>query len=211
MQLFFIRREQGRLQEMAPLMQDRPQLDPDHPAYKVLRATLAMLHAVLGDHDAALTEVDHFPSDALADSPSGLMRIYTLCILSETCSLIGDAERGRRFYAHLLPYADRTVVTVGASVCLGSVARFLGLLAALDENWETAASHLAQALEVNAAIGSTLWVAHTQCDLASVLIRRGRDEDRAQARVLLLECAATATERGLTELGEAAHRSLDRL
>jgi non-specific serine/threonine protein kinase len=92
-----------------------------------------------------------------------------MVVLAQVCVAVADRACSRRLYDRLLPYAGRVVVVAQAHACLGAVAYYLGLLAALDERWDEAAAHLDDALHAAEAVGGALLVAYAQCALASVL------------------------------------------
>jgi tetratricopeptide (TPR) repeat protein len=105
-------------------------------------------------------------------------------------------------YELLAPYADHCVVI--PTVCCGSAARPLGLLATACGRFDDAERHFDQALETNARIRSPLWVAHTQRDYAWMLVRRDGPGDHDRARVLLDEALSTARELGLHAVARKA-------
>ena len=87
----------------------------------------------------------------------------------------------------------------------GAVDRHLGLLATTMERFAEAERHFAQAIALNARLGARLLVAHTECDLAELLRRRGTDDRRA--RVLLEGAIRTY---GTLELPHHAERAAAR-
>jgi tetratricopeptide (TPR) repeat protein len=80
----------------------------------------------------------------------------------------------------LLPYGDRVAFSY-AQISLGSISRYLGVLAAMAERWEEAERHFDAALEMNRRIAARSWLAHTQVDYARMLFARaeGGDAERA--------------------------------
>ena len=103
----------------------------------------------------------------------------------------------------LLPYADRCAVTT-TLLCQGSLSRPLGLLATTLSRYDDAARHFDEALAMNARIRSPLWIAHTQHQYASMLLRRNRPVDKDRALQLLEQTIATADNLGLTDLANKA-------
>src|SRR5205823_1507973 len=71
-------------------------------------------------------------------------------------------EYGPSVYMALLPYAGYNVTTgAGTSTAIGSVSRYLGILAATLERWDHAAEHFEQALPSLASKAQT-WLAMVQ-------------------------------------------------
>ena len=79
----------------------------------------------------------------------------------------------------------------------GSASRGLGLLAASMANWEAAAEHFEEALDINQRIRARPWVAHTQDDFARMLVERDGPGDPERAEQLLDEAIATYRELGM--------------
>jgi len=115
----------------------------DVPAW---RAALAMLHARRGDAGAARVEFERLASDGFAAIPADVVWLNAMTYLAETCAFLGDAERARLLFRALEPYAERVAVIDRALACKGSIARFLGLLAATAGNRDGARRRLEVAL-----------------------------------------------------------------
>ena len=101
-----------------------------------------------------------------------------MCFLAEATALLGDAERAAVLYERLLPYADRVAVTY-SEISLGSVARYLGLLAAAIGRPSEAEQHLDAAEKANRRIGARPWLDRSRRDRerlssASAAARRPR-------------------------------------
>src|SRR5207237_9205357 len=107
-------------------------------------------------------------------------------------------------HQQLLPYADVNVVVGLGAVCLGSVATYLGKLAAALGREGQAAEHFERGLAANTALRAPLHIARTQLEYARVL------QDASRKRELIESVQQTATALGLEKLaGEAAQlRSL---
>ena len=87
-------------------------------------------------------------------------------------------------YRTLLPYRERTVQDALAANW-GSVERFLGSLAAVTGDYETACEHFELALERNAAWGMRQAVRLTRAEYAQVLLARGAPGDARTPSALL--------------------------
>jgi DNA-binding SARP family transcriptional activator/tetratricopeptide (TPR) repeat protein len=203
-QMFFVRREEGRLGELV----DAAERSAAHcPEIADWRCALAYIHARLGR-----TAEAHHALDALAHADfSDLLRdaswLPNLATLSEVAVILGDVPRARLLYAQLSPYAGRCVVNF-ALLCQGSAARPLGLLATTLSRYDDAERHFERALAANTRIGSPLWAAHTRHDWARMLVLRDRPGDAARALELVREALAAADQLELQALAGDARRLL---
>jgi hypothetical protein len=119
--------------------------------------------------------------------------------LADVSCHLGDASRAEILYKLLLPYVERTV-TVGAALCDGSVARYLGSLATTMARWPEAEAHFQTALEIDGRLQAPPILARTQTAYAAMLLRRGRVKDRSKAQALLARARETATRIGMAGL-----------
>ena len=69
--------------------------------------------------------------DDLDALPRNMVYLWTLVMLAEGCVALGAEQHAARLCDALAAYADRTCVAAGAVICAGSVAQYLGRLAAL--------------------------------------------------------------------------------
>jgi len=191
--LFFVRREQARLDEAAQLV--RETVDT-YRGYRSLRCLLALLECELGHPDAAQLVFEQLAADDFAALPRDSEWIFCLCILSEVCVHLRDAGRAAVLYRLLLPHAHLNALAAG-EVAIGSVARYLGLLATTLERWDDALSHFEVALEMNERMGARPWLARTQDDYARMLFVHGEPGDAERAQRLLDEALDTYRELGM--------------
>jgi class 3 adenylate cyclase/tetratricopeptide (TPR) repeat protein len=195
-QMFTIRREQGRLAEVAPLL--RRFLD-ENPQETTWRPGLALIASDLGFRVAA-----HQAFAILAatrfEFPRDAKRNLSLCYSAEVCAHLGDAERAEPLYDLLLPYRDLALVVPTTTICCGANARYLGMLAALLGEWRAAEEHFASALDLDGRLKAWPWLAHSKHEFALALIARGRPEDRSRAQTLLAEATASAERIGMPAL-----------
>ena len=134
----------------------------------------------------------------------------TLSLLGWACELLRDTERAPILYRTLLPYRERTVQDALAANW-GSVERFLGSLAAVTGDYETACEHFEIALERNAAWGMRQAVRLTRAEYAQVLLARGAPGDAERAAELLRAVLAGLEEAGLPVLADFVRMQLDGL
>jgi uncharacterized protein HemY len=82
-------------------------------------------------------------------------------------------------------------------VAIGSVARYLGILATTTGRWDAAAEHFEDAITLNARMGARPWLAHAQDDYAHMLLQRPQPGDRQRALDLLAQAASSYYELGM--------------
>jgi hypothetical protein len=195
-QMFTIRREQGRLAEVAPLF--RRYLD-ENPGDTAWRPGLALIASDLGFETAARKAFGEMAEAGFAlanDAKQGL----TLSYLAEVCTRLEDAARAEQLYRHLLPYCDNMIHAPIATVCCGAAARYLGMLAAVIGDWTATETHFETALAMDEKMQAWPWLAHTQHEFAAALLARGRAGDRSRAEALLAAATETAARLGMPAL-----------
>jgi tetratricopeptide (TPR) repeat protein len=200
LQMFFVRLEQGRLDEFVDTVEGFAAHDPQLARW---RCALAYSHAQLELIEEARQELDAVASHDFSDLPRDVLWLSNLSALAEVVVLLDDAPRAQSLHRLLLPYANRCVVSF-AGMCHGSVSRSLGLLATALSRYDDAGRHFQQALKMNIQIRSPLWIAHTQHDYARMLLARGRSGDNAKALHLLNQALTTADQLGLKALADNA-------
>lgn len=198
-QMFSLRREQGRLRELAPLLKH---FVDTTPAESTWRPGLALIHAELGMEKDARAGFERLARDGFGAIPLDSTWINCMGMLAEVCAFLRDEARAEALYQKLSPYAACNVVATPTVACYGVAARHLGMLAATLGLWEPAERHFEHALEANARQGGAPWLAHTRYQYAAMLRARGRPADGNKVRVLLTEAAATARELGMNALAE---------
>jgi tetratricopeptide (TPR) repeat protein len=196
MQMFTIRREQGRLAEVAPLVK---RFVAENSRDAVWRPGLALIASDLGFRDAAQKTFGEIAAEGFP-VPVDAKRNITLCYLAEVCARLADDEHAERLFDLLMPYRDLAVVVPIATVCCGSNARYLGMLASVMDDWATAEAHFEAALEMDERLQAWPWLAHTKHEFALMLRERGRAGDRARADTLLAAASASAERFGMAAL-----------
>jgi len=198
MQMFTIRREQGRLAEVAPLVR---RFVADKPRDAVWRPGLALIAADLRFTQAAQKTFGEIAAEGFA-LPVDAKRNITLCYLAEVCARLGDGERAEQLYELLAPYRDIAVVVPLHTICCGANARYLGMLASTTGKWASAEVHFEAALEMDERLQAWPWLAHTKHEFALMLRERGRPGDQDHADALLAEASASAERFGMAALQE---------
>jgi DNA-binding CsgD family transcriptional regulator/tetratricopeptide (TPR) repeat protein len=198
-QMFTLRREQGRLQELAPVVRRFVQMSPETSTW---RPGLALIYSELGLEQEARTEFERLAAHDFADIPRDARWIACLVYLSEVCTFLGDARRAAMLYQYLLPHDGYTLVVGPTAACYGAAAHYLGLLAATMCRWEEAQRHFAAALAMHARMGAKPALAHTQYAYAKMLLAREQPDDGAPAMALLDAALAISLELGMHTLEE---------
>jgi len=204
-QLFVARRELGALGES--LEQSIATFAESYPGMHSWPCTLAVAHAEAGRMELARTLVERLGVHAFTDVPRDVHFFPALAMLAEVVHLLDDGTRAEQLYALLAPHADRNVVaSYWSPTFVGSVARYLGLLAATAGRADDAARHFEEAQHANARMGLRGQLAHTKVDHAGVLFARNGPGDREHALRLVAEARTTAEELGLGRLRERITR-----
>jgi DNA-binding CsgD family transcriptional regulator len=195
LQMFSIRREQGRLAELAPLVRLLDGAARDD----AWRPGLVALLAELGMRDEAKAELRRLLAGGLGPLRASLW-LASLVYLTDAAALLDDAEAAEALYPELAPYAGTNVMIGHLVLCYGSADRYLGMLATLLGDWERAESHFRVALAFDTRLGARTWLAHTAYEYARMLLARGAPEDRANAQAQLGLALGLARAIGLPTL-----------
>jgi DNA-binding winged helix-turn-helix (wHTH) protein/tetratricopeptide (TPR) repeat protein len=201
-----LQRAQGRLDEAAAALQIFRKQYPWVPTW---RCEYALALALLGREAEARAEFDEIARGGFEDLRRDLTWLTAVAFLAETAAILGDEARAALLYELLLPHASRTVSVSPGVACYGSVARYLGRLAATLGRDAEAARHFEAALTANSRLGARPYVAETQADFAALLASVPGERDRA--RELAAAAGATAADLGMAPLAarvEAIERDL---
>jgi DNA-binding SARP family transcriptional activator len=205
-QLFAVRWAQGRLPELGGAVAELVTTSPGIPAW---RCGLAMLHAEKGEHSEARAQLDALAMDDFGGLPRDWLWLAATTVASQATHVVGTTDEASALYRLMLPYARRNVVVGAGFACLGSAARYLGLLATTAGNWKDAESHFRAAIRMNDAMGAATWAAQTRYDLAVAQFDHSTEE--ADGTLELARAALTAAERfGMAGLADRARQLVDR-
>jgi DNA-binding CsgD family transcriptional regulator/tetratricopeptide (TPR) repeat protein len=189
-QMFGIRREQGRLAELAPVIRMLASADSWRPG-------LASLLCELGMEDEARRELARVAADGLEAFRASLW-MATLAYLTDASAALGDEATAALLYPAFAPHAGSNVMIGHMVACYGAADRYLGMLAATLDEWEQAEHHFERALALNRQMGAQTWLAHTAYEYGRMLLRRGSDRDRAAE--LLDDAGRLAEQIGMAAL-----------
>jgi tetratricopeptide (TPR) repeat protein len=196
--LFFLRREQGRLDEMEQATRDYAASHADVPA---IRVSLAFLLAELGRIDearGALAAFDAVELKRLHDRnwPASWFQ------LARAASVTGDCSLAATLLEPQNRPSERCVQISLGTVCLGSTDLATGWLLHTIGDLDAAVAHYQSAEELNARIGARSWLAQARADHARLLLER----DCAAADQVRTPATATFRRDGSTwDVGFAGH------
>jgi len=205
-QLGLVRFFQGRLPELEPLLAAATEAAP---ALATFRAGLAVLYVELGRRDEALEVLEELAQDGFAAIPEDLVWLSGVAFCAHTCGRLGHRASAPALFELLLPYSGM-FITEGPSF-LGSVDRYLGLVATVLERWSDADRYFEQALDAHVAIEAEGFAALTRLDWAKMLVARGAITDRPWARSLLDEVVAVGERIGTAAIVSEARALRDEL
>jgi len=195
MQLFGLRREQGRMAELEDVARAFIAQYPTLPAW---RAALAVICTELDKEAEARAAFQSLVADDFAALPRDTFWLAAIAGLADVCANLGDMPRAAVLYQLLAPYADRNVMMTPGTACSGAAARPLGRLATTLQCWHDAVRHFETALQLNTRLGASHFVAHTQAQYAEMLMRRSHPGDVRRAVSLLDAAYATYASLGMT-------------
>jgi DNA-binding CsgD family transcriptional regulator len=194
-QMFGVRREQGRLAELAPVVRILAgEADREGP----WRPGLVAVLAELGMEREARRELAKLAAEGI-DGFQASLWLATLAYLTDACAALGDEAMAAIVYPELEPLAGSNVMIGHLVACYGAADRYLGMLAATLGERERAEEHFERAMEQNRRMGAWTWVAHTAYEYGRLRRGRGRG-DRSRAEALFGEAAGLAERIGLEGL-----------
>ncbi|HJS71182.1 MAG TPA: AAA family ATPase [Acidimicrobiia bacterium] len=203
-QLFLVRREQGRLEEITDMVRKAATNFPWYPFHRLALAQLlrstgsvaeaSSLFGELGDGGFSLFQQDNY-------------WVLSLCLASELAVDLGDVELAQTLADLLTPCSGLNAVGFPEG-SLGAVDRYLGLLAGFLGDPDGAVQWFERALLLNERNRARPWVAHTHYDLAGALLERGGSSDAVEAQRHLRLALAICEDVGLPVLQSAVESAL---
>ncbi|MCZ4316186.1 AAA family ATPase [Comamonadaceae bacterium G21597-S1] len=197
MQMFCLRREQGRLGEALPVLRHFVQSTPEAQQWP---PGLALLYAELDMRAECQAQFDNLPWHTAMRPARDASTLTIIFFAAEICVYLHDVARAATLYPLLAEHAGSNLMPDFGGPCLGSADRLLGNLAAVQQQWEQAQAHFEAALEMDQHTGARVWLAHSRYDYARMLHRRGHEGDAARARELLEPALADSTALGMQAL-----------
>jgi DNA-binding CsgD family transcriptional regulator/tetratricopeptide (TPR) repeat protein len=194
-QMFGVRREQGRLAELAPVVRILAGVADREGAW---RPGLVAVLAELGMEREARLELSRLLAQGI-DGLQASLWLATLTYLTDACAALGDEATAAIVYPKLEPLAGTNVMIGHLVACYGAADRYLGMLAATLREPGRAEEHFERALEQNRRMGASTWVAHTAYEYGRFLLGQGRGTHE-YAAALLGEAAGLAERIGMEGL-----------
>jgi DNA-binding CsgD family transcriptional regulator/tetratricopeptide (TPR) repeat protein len=195
-QMFSLRREQGRLAELASVIRI---LAGSEREWGPWRPGMASLLVELGMESAAKRELARIAHEGLEPYRESLW-LASLTYLTDACVALRDEAVAALLYPELAPLAGGNVMIGHLVAYYGAADRYLGMLAATLGEWEMAEERFEQAIAANLAMEAKTWLAHTKYEYARMLLRRG-GEHKGRAEPLLAQAQRLASEIGMVALG----------
>ncbi|MFN0026434.1 MAG: helix-turn-helix transcriptional regulator [Acidimicrobiales bacterium] len=211
-QMFSLRREQGRLGELRPALELAARMGREQGAWG---PGLAAVYAEVGMNQDAARLLDRLcASDGVngngngADGsgetggevvPDDSLRPAVLSYLADAAWATGHRPAAELVARLLGPYRGLMVYVPGLA-CYGAADRYLGRVAEVLGRTRAARSHFEDALALDRATGWSTWIAHSGFALGAHLLVHGTAEDRSRADQLLTEAAETARSLGMASL-----------
>ncbi|SDE76450.1 adenylate/guanylate cyclase domain-containing protein, partial [Ruegeria marina] len=195
-QMFTIRREQNRLQEVAPVIKRLMSESPEDTTWQPGFAVIAM---ELGFRDAAERILNELAETGF-ELPKDALYSTTLSYLADICVAVGHEEHAKTVYEKLMPYEKLTITAGATTVCAGAASRRLGSLAGLLGDWDASDHMFETAIEIDASMKAPPWIAHSKAAYSAALRRRGRKKDMERALQLEAEALAVARKLDMVKL-----------
>jgi len=191
-QMFGVRREQGRLAEVAPVIRV---LAGTGAVGGPWRAGMAAILAELGMADDALDMLARIRAEGFESAAAGT-RLTSMVYAADAAAAVGDGRMALLLYAELAALAGTNLVIGQAVTCYGAADRHLGMLAMTSGDMDLAAEHLSAAVRLNREMGAATWLAHALYQHGRVLSRL----DDPAATAALAEAEGLAEAIGMPSL-----------
>ena len=200
LQLFVLRRAQGRLTELEDTI-DRS--IHEYPTLVRFRCALAHLYVEIGDLASARRVADAVARIDLTRNYIDAEWLFTVSLLPDVFRALRDEGAAASLHEALLPHLD-LYAHAPIEVTFGSIARGLGVLSTLLRRFDDAEREFENAVRIERRMRARPWIAHAQHDFAAMLIARGRARDRARALSLRDDAVTTYRELGMASWADRA-------
>jgi DNA-binding CsgD family transcriptional regulator/tetratricopeptide (TPR) repeat protein len=193
LQMFAIRREQGRLGEVRPVLE---LLNSRGDADAVWRPGLAVLYAELDMLDEARHELEAVAPDRFGSLARDTLWPGGASFLADACVATAAVEHAPVLYDEMLAFRGQNLM-MGMTVSVGPADRLLGALAGLLGQDDAARDHFDTALALAERSRSPVWRARVLHDRARWAAGRG---DAAEALTRAEAALADAASVGMPTL-----------
>lgn len=191
LQMFLIRREQGRLEEMRPTLHLLRSVSSSQPVW---RPGLALAYAELGLRDEARQILASLAPDGFRSVPRDNLWPIALSFLADTCLILEDTSHAAPLLTELDRFAGRTLAA-GFSACVGPADRLRAGMAELIGNPDLADAAAVDALALVERSGAPVWRSRLQEMQSWIAARRSQAGGPAASSVV----AGPHLPDGLTE------------
>lgn len=174
--MFSIRREQGRLEEMRPVLS---LLARTGQRVGIWSPGAALASAELGRLDEARASFDAVSAARFSAVPRDSVWPAALTFLSETALLLDERQAAPVLLDELAPFGGRTL-TVGFTTSFGPSDRLRAALSELVGRHSDADRFIASAGELAARAGSPVWRARVEHTWSQLLASRGDEAGSAR-------------------------------
>jgi hypothetical protein len=187
----------------APLV--RPEIMPREHDSASSRAIKVRALAEYGFDADAREALQAITLDALRDLPQDRDYLAVLADLSQAACATQSLEHAQVLYELLKPYPDYFAIGISFH-CQGSIAHYLGNLAAVLGQPQEARSLLERGAQNNQRFNALTCLIHNETDLAKLLLAPGPVQDVPRARTLLESIAERASAMGMLPAHKTAVR-----
>jgi DNA-binding SARP family transcriptional activator/tetratricopeptide (TPR) repeat protein len=194
-QLFHLRREQGRLNELETV--SRQAIVTQAHVGTTWRIALATILVEDGRLEEARPILDALVADDLAALRVDLLRPIELRELAEQAAVLDAADAAAVIDRHLDTIVGEVLMLGTGHLCGGPTAFARGLVARTLGRTDEAIDHLARAVELADGLVARPHATRARWWLARTLVVRGTADDLAVAREVLETAAADAARYGL--------------
>jgi tetratricopeptide (TPR) repeat protein len=205
-QIFGVRYEQGRLNELIEPLAGMQAANPNIPSFGPMLA-LALCEA--GRTSEAATLLGRVRRERFATVARGVIWISTLGRWADVAARLADREAAAELYEQILPYADHFLWNLVG--IWGAASHHLGLLAGTLERFEEARGQLEVAAAMHERMGAPIWLGRTRLAIARLLLEERGPVARPEVRRMLDQVLAAARTHGSVVLEHEAVEVLDRL
>ena len=190
-QLEQVRWAQDRLDEVEGLLEQGVEDNPDLSPY---RALLAVTYASTGKLDEARALLEPVAAGGFEDVAREMLWLTAMVRWAEVAAEVGDTAAAGTLYELLRPWADQ-FPSMSITTWM-PVAHYLGLLAGIRGDTQSAEAHFARAVELEEGLEAHLFSACSRLEWGRTLLASGPDADAARGRALVAEAVETARELG---------------
>ncbi len=198
-QLYFLRREQDRLNEVEELLTGEA---VNHPEEALWQCLLAVLYADTGRQDEASKFIAKLLDQPDNTLPRDSFWLALLVLIADACATIADSEHAATLLVLLRPYADLFVCPGNHVIFLGHVSHYLGCLSATLEQLPDAEAYFQMAIKAERAAGIPVFEGRSQLAYLSMLAKQGAETDTVT--MLLDRVRETSSRHQFARLGRLA-------